>query len=204
MLHHLPSRARLTSAKPDGEEAVDHRQWTYSFGGSGAGAVHFTVIRTSGANVYELCFRDAIDRHIGLKFRSAEVERRIRARTRAIGRHQWNDATHRLSLEVEPDSQHFDKYCNTVSAELAAIAFRPFTPRLLVSALAITNRERLRWTKDGRLRTSGSVTIRCSQLINVPTYEVRLVEELIANPSIINGWRNDDRCAGMPARQPTG
>jgi hypothetical protein len=123
------------------------------------------VRRTEGADVCELCFRDALDRHIGLKLRSAEVEKRIRAKARAQGRHrwEWDQATFRLILEDTSDILRFTGFCELLSKELTAIAFRPFTPRLLVTALSITNQERLRWTKDGRLRTSGSVTIRRGQ-----------------------------------------
>jgi hypothetical protein len=164
------------------------------------------VRRTEGADVCELCFRDALDRHIGLKLRSAEVEKRIRAKARAQRRHrwEWDQATFRLILKDAPDCPRFAGFCEIVSIDLTAIAFRPFTPRLLVTALSITNQERLRWTKDGRLRTSGSVTIRRGQLINVPTYDVGVVEALLAEPSIVDGWRIDDCREGLPKRQPTG
>jgi hypothetical protein len=162
------------------------------------------VRRTEESDVCELCFRDALDHHIGLKLRSAEVERRIRAKARAQGRHRWHQAVFRLILEDTSDILRFTGFCELVSIELTAIAFRPFTPRLLVTALSITNQERLRWTKDGRLRTSGSVTIRRGQLINVPTYDVGMVEALLAKPSIIDSWRIDDCREGLPKRQPTG
>tara|TARA_B100001057_G_scaffold93036_1_gene89386 strand:- start:1397 stop:1606 length:210 start_codon:yes stop_codon:yes gene_type:complete len=44
------------------------------------------------------------------------------------------------------------------SAEiLDAIATRALTPKEICKALEISNQERLRWTKDGRLKTSGTL-----------------------------------------------
>jgi hypothetical protein len=79
-----------------------------------------------------------------------------------------------------------------VAEVLAEIASRPLTPRLLVTALNITTKERLRWTKDGRLPRSGAVLVKRAHVVAVPTYAVSLVEELIARPDIIAAWRDQD------------
>jgi hypothetical protein len=167
-------------------------------------AVGFRVRRRAGANVCEMHFDDALERHIGLKLRRKEVKRRISARTRALGVQRWSHDTNRLILEAAADDPVIARCCEALASELAMIADRPFSPRLLLAALSITNRERLRWSKDGRLRTSGSATIRRGQLIKIPTYDVALVAALIADPSIIAGWRNDDRRVGLRLGQPTG
>lgn len=204
MLSSLPHPYRSCSIKSDREEAGILQQYIYQRASSRTGSVGFTVRWTKGADVCELCFRDAIDSHIGLKLRSAEVEKRMRAKARGQERHRWDKATFRLILENASDSLSFAAFCEILSSELALVAFRPFTPRLLVAALSITNQERLRWTKDGRLPTSGSVTIRRGQLIHVPTYDVGMVEALLAEPSIVDAWRVDDRLEGLSTRQPTG
>lgn len=58
--------------------------------------------------------------------------------------------------------------------------------------LGITSQERLRWTKDGRLKQGGSVTIKRGQLISVPTYSISDVEFLADNPAIIANWRSNE------------
>jgi hypothetical protein len=52
---------------------------------------------------------------------------------------------------------------------LPEIAWRPLTPRFLLAALNITTRERLRWTKDGRLALVGRVQAQRSTAFSVPT-----------------------------------
>jgi hypothetical protein len=79
-----------------------------------------------------------------------------------------------------------------VAEVLAEIASRPLTPRLPVTALYITTKERLRWTKDGRLPRSGAVLVKRVHVVAVPTYAVSLVEELIARPEILAAWRDQD------------
>ncbi|WP_294292027.1 hypothetical protein [uncultured Sphingomonas sp.] len=80
-------------------------------------------------------------------------------------------------------------------------ARRPLTPRLFMAALPITKNKRLRWTKDGRLPRSGSVTTRVVHPVSVGTYGVDDVARLVADPSIIAAWR----CADASAeRQATG
>jgi hypothetical protein len=61
-----------------------------------------------------------------------------------------------------------------------------------VAALNITKRERLRWTKDGRLPRSGAVLVKRAHVVAVPTYAVSLVEELMALPAILAIWRDQD------------
>lgn len=81
---------------------------------------------------------------------------------------------------------------DTLIENLCAIADRPLTPRELLAALPITNKERVRWTKDGRLPRSGSVTIRRGHLISVPTYSVSNVERIKSDPGILDAWRDLD------------
>lgn len=77
---------------------------------------------------------------------------------------------------------------------LREIARRPMTPRELLAVLPITNRERVRWTKDGRLPPSGSVAIKRGQLISIPTYAVALIDRILASPDMVAKWRAyDDR-----------
>jgi hypothetical protein len=59
--------------------------------------------------------------------------------------------------------------------------------------LNITSRERLRWTKDGRLRTSGQLQARQGTIFySVLTYSISEVEKLVASPDILHAWRGQD------------
>jgi hypothetical protein len=78
---------------------------------------------------------------------------------------------------------------------LDAIATRTLVPRLVEELLGISTRERLRWSKDGRLPRSGSVTFRKRHPITIATHPTDKMLELAANPSIIAEWRKRDELA---------
>jgi hypothetical protein len=56
-------------------------------------------------------------------------------------------------------------------------------------------RERLRWTKDGRLSASAPVLVERAQVVPIPTYPRSQVEELLAHPEILERWRDQDMAA---------
>lgn len=60
--------------------------------------------------------------------------------------------------------------------------------------LAITGRERIRWTKDGRLQGSGTGDFnRGAQRIQVAFYAFEQIKALASNPALIAEWRDRDR-----------
>jgi hypothetical protein len=75
---------------------------------------------------------------------------------------------------------------------LDAIATRALTPKEICKALEISNQERLRWTKDGRLKTSGTLTFAAGRRVTVPTYSAHWVADLLKNNRMIDGWRKQD------------
>jgi hypothetical protein len=97
-------------------------------------------------------------------------------------------------LTVSADeSSPTDAVLRDLATRLAEIAWRPLTPKLLLTALHISTRERLRWTKDGRLRTSGKLLIRNGVVaFSVPTYPVSVVEQLANTPDVLSSWRAQD------------
>lgn len=74
-----------------------------------------------------------------------------------------------------------------------AIAERPLPSGMVEQALDITARERLRWTKDGRLRTTGIEIIRRNQRVALNLYSVKEIERLLHDPHMIGSWRDTDR-----------
>lgn len=134
-----------------------------------------------------------IDGHLGLRFRVEEVGRRIESRLKRVGPTERDTEGHRFMVSCpSPRVAALSKVLGHLDAALDLIATRPLTPRLVQQALEITSRERLRWTKDGRLPQQGSATIRRGQLINISTYAVSQIADLMAHPRVIEGWRCSD------------
>ncbi|MEH3101646.1 hypothetical protein [Sphingomonas adhaesiva] len=133
--------------------------------------------------------------HLGLALRWDEARRQISAALRGVVKREWVDGADHLLVETtNPDLSLRSIILRCVDA-LVGPARRPLTPRLLLAALPITNKERFRWTKDGRLPRSGSVTIRAAHPVSVGTYAVDAVARLVADPSIIAAWRRADASA---------
>jgi hypothetical protein len=127
----------------------------------------------------------------GLRCRGREVRRAISSIARLYGKGRWVGRSWRL-LWTTADRAGERMFRDGVASELARIAKRPLTPRQLLEILPISNRERLLWTKDGRLPPSGSAMIRRGHLIAVPTYSVAMAETLLADLGQIDRWRRQD------------
>jgi len=76
---------------------------------------------------------------------------------------------------------------------LNSIANRPLTHRMVEQLLGITARERLRWTKDGRLPRSGHASFQKGRTILIATHPVDKISDLLARPEIVAAWREDDK-----------
>jgi hypothetical protein len=64
---------------------------------------------------------------------------------------------------------------------------------MVEEALGITSVERKRWTKDGRLTKSGTDSFRKGRVIfQIYLHPPKEIALLMANPSIIAGWRQAD------------
>jgi len=104
----------------------------------------------------------------------------------------WHEALQELTLAAE-SVVSVEALAWKLAERFAEIAWRPLTPRLLLAALNITTQERLRWTKDGRLKPSGRIQVRQGSVVfSIPTYSVSLVERLAAAPDILCSWREQD------------
>jgi hypothetical protein len=135
---------------------------------------------------FDRCFST----YLGLRIRREEA-RRCLNRAFADCSQDWDEASWMLTISTSQEAPA-RLVILRVAEVLAEIASRPLTPRLLVAALNITTKERLRWTKDGRLRRSGAALVKRAHVVAVPTYAVSLVEELIARPDILAAWRDQD------------
>jgi hypothetical protein len=138
------------------------------------------------AIAFERCFAA----YVGLRIRREEARRCLK-QAFANCSPDWDEAGWTLTVSTAQGATA-QLVLPCLVEVLAEIASRPLTPRLLVAALNITKRERLRWTKDGRLPRSGAVLVKRAHVVAVPTYAVSLVEELIARPDILAAWRDQD------------
>lgn len=110
---------------------------------------------------------------------------------------------------IRMGARRVDRYCVAYSLERAseadallaavryrieAIARRPIGRKRVEEVLEISRLECNRWTKDGRLPTSGSVAIGRAQSLSVRQvqYPPRLIAKLADDKEQIARWRADD------------
>ncbi len=75
---------------------------------------------------------------------------------------------------------------------LMAAQHEPLHPRIVEEILGITAQERIRWTKQGRFRRSGSGSFDSGwQIVTFPMYSAAAIAALVANPEEIAAWRNE-------------
>lgn len=80
-----------------------------------------------------------------------------------------------------------------LESRVAQILTAPLTPKTVDRVLGISSRERLRWYKDGRLPTCGRGTVgRGAYKVQFPLFPMDAVARLLADPCIIEAWRNQD------------
>ena len=81
-----------------------------------------------------------------------------------------------------------------VSKGLEGIESLPVIPREIQDILSISNTERYRWLKDGRLKSAGTRTVKLrgrAKKITFHVFDPRLVEEVL-NEDLVSAWREDD------------
>jgi hypothetical protein len=91
-----------------------------------------------------------------------------------------------------------DEFRAAVLSVITETGARPYSGPEVLKRLSIRNSERLRWTKQQRLRVSGGNILTRGQRVSVVTYDVDQIDEIAKNPSIIDGWRHCDEAPGDP------
>jgi len=134
------------------------------------------------------------DEHLGLRLRAEEVHRRIQ-RALAGSHCGWDRKEMELHFDPGASPETVESLLHQLVGALAVIGWRPLTPRLAATALGISGQERVRRTKDGRLPSSGSVSVRRRNLMTLSTYSVDVIEHLAAHPEILAAWRERDTWA---------
>jgi hypothetical protein len=139
-----------------------------------------------------ISFAGCIEYNLGLNLRKRQVRRSVASITRESADFFWESDT-LIGVALSIGHPAMTSLLDRLTERLSAIAERPLTPRELLAALPITNRERLRWTKDHRLTRSGGVQIKQGQIVTIPTYSVSAVESILVDRAILDRWREADR-----------
>lgn len=129
----------------------------------------------------------------GLRWRIPEIERVVVGELESLLAHpsRLADGLAHVTLSIPLDVWLHERL-RKLDRRLGIIAARPLTPRLVQLALGISGKERVRWTKDGRLKSLGSSYLRGTHLVRFDTYASQYIARLARNPGIIAGWRIDD------------
>ncbi len=152
-----------------------------------SGFLHVTV----GQDEIHLSPQKGLNRFLGLRLREAEVKKRIATYLRRLDIGAYAKAPD-VWIFRRDDIHTVRGIVAEIDAALKIIANRPLTPRLVQNVLGITARERLRWTKDGRLPVKGSISFRRGQTINIRTYAPDGIAKLLSDPALIASWRAND------------
>ncbi len=69
------------------------------------------------------------------------------------------------------------------------ICTRPLTPAKLQNALRISSRERIQWTREGKLRPIATRVIKDLGHFSLALYSADDVARLLMSPEILASWR---------------
>jgi hypothetical protein len=141
--------------------------------------------------------RSRID-HLGLRLREKEVRLMIKSKLKRLGPVLMGTDPRSLAMTpLEGSEDGIKDVLSKIDQNLEAMANRPLTHRLVEQVLDITEHERRRWTKDGRLPQSGYATFRKGREIFIALYSVKKISQLLATPEVIAAWREADSKKGF-------
>lgn len=141
---------------------------------------------------------------LGSSVRAQGIEREIRARLPFPDRKRLVVEDGRILLRIpEGQDNRFATAVGIVSKVLGGIDALPVLPGEVENILAIAPRERLKWTKDGRLRSAGTRTVKLRGRAGAVTFHVfdpRYVEDILDRdlPAI---WREEDARSAAETRR---
>jgi hypothetical protein len=83
-----------------------------------------------------------------------------------------------------------------------SFASEPMTPQMVEEILGISARDRLKWTKDGRLPTCGTASFTKGRVtITYALHPANRIAAMKSDPAIVAAWRNDDAAVSAAARK---
>ncbi len=141
---------------------------------------------------------------LGSAVRAAGIERELRARLPFPDRSHFVLEDGRFVFRIRAsETTRFEIASEILSDALEDIDTLPVLPGEVEDILSISPRERLKWTKDGRLRSAGTRTVKLRGRAKAVTFHVfdpRHIEDLLDRdlPAI---WREEDAQAIAEARK---
>lgn len=141
---------------------------------------------------------------LGLAHREKEANRRVRKQLRRVKTVEIERLDGLLQASFPRHSAHaLAAALKAIDRDLNALMQEKLHPALVEELLGITPRERIRWTKDGRLQQAGSGSFsNGAQPIGFALYRPSEIADLARNAGIIQAWRDAD--AAQIAPQLTG
>ena len=92
-----------------------------------------------------------------------------------------------MADRLAPRGHAQSQSCQKFEALLDLVRSKLLTPRNIQSVLGISSRERLRWTKDGRLLIKQHLLSGHGSRFSLPLYSSSSIDELLADPSRASG-----------------
>ena len=141
---------------------------------------------------------------MGSSVRARGIERELTARLSWPSRSHLTFEAGQIRLAFDAgETVEFERAREAVQTVLDGIDTLPVLPREVDDILTILPRERLRWTKDGRLPSAGTRTVKLRGRAKAVTFHVfdpRRIEDILDRdlPSL---WREEDRQAAVEARR---
>lgn len=131
---------------------------------------------------------------LGLVSRNRELRRKLKAKLMRWHASAQTDARKEITaLFVGQDAETVMSAIDDIDRMLDDFAKQRLTPKMVEDILSITSRERVCWTKDGRLPKSGTGTFRKGQQVfQFYLHPIKAIADLATNPATIEGWRQAD------------
>jgi len=132
---------------------------------------------------------------LGSYTRVKGIEREIRANLPWAMRKHVKAEAGRIALSIpEAEVAEFQNISAKISKTLEGIEDLPVLPREVEDILTILSRERHKWTKDGRLQSIGTRTVKLRGRARKVTFHVfhpRHIEDVL-DRDLATMWREDD------------
>ncbi|MCO6051847.1 hypothetical protein NGM99_18840 [Mesorhizobium sp. RP14(2022)] len=138
----------------------------------------------------------AVSVTLGSAVRAKGIGQELRARLPVLARLGLKAEAGRLVLSLaQSEEKLFEAASAIVERNLVQMAVLPVLPREVEDILAIAPRERLKWTKDGRLQSAGTRTVKLRGRAKAVTFHVfdpRFIEDVLDRdmPAL---WREEDK-----------
>ena len=140
---------------------------------------------------------------LGSSVRAKGIELEIRARLPWAARKCITAEAGRIVLRMaEDETDEFEGASANVSRMLEGIEVLPVLPREAEDILAISSRERHKWLKDGRLKSSGTRTVKLRGRAKAVTFHVFDPQEIedVLDRDLPAIWRDEDAQTAAESR----